>query len=312
MGFRKLNRRSFALGLAATGLLTAAPLWARRVYAEEVMQAGAKKISTLSDGHLVLPLGFSFPDVPEAEVRTLLSRYGIEGDATEPSLNLTLVDEGDRRILFDAGSGPHFMPSAGQLPDAMDAAGIDPTSITDVIFTHAHPDHLWGIVDDFEEVSFPEAAIHFPRAEWDFWSSERAIDTLEESRKPFAVGAQNRMALIEDRVQLFDAGAEVTPGIEAVDTSGHTPGHTSFLIHGDTGNGAIMVIGDALTNQAVSFEKPEWPTGSDQDTEKGIETRKQLLDRLASDNIAIIGYHLPGSGFGRVEKADTGYRFLQG
>jgi glyoxylase-like metal-dependent hydrolase (beta-lactamase superfamily II) len=106
--------------------------------------------------------------------------------------------------------------------------------VTDVIFTHGHPDHLWGLIDDFDEIVFPNASFHMGRAEWDFWRDPGTVDAMPEERKTFAVGAQNRLAVLADMINLFEPGAEVVPGVEAVDTSGHTPGHMSFMLHGGT------------------------------------------------------------------------------
>jgi len=190
----------------------------------------------------------------------------------------------------------------------MAEAGFDPADVTDVVFTHGHPDHLWGLLDDFDEIVFPNASFHMGRAEWDFWRDPGTVDAMPEERKTFAVGAQNRLAVLEDMINLFEPGAEVLPGVEAVDTSGHTPGHMSFMLHG--GAEPMLIAGDAITHFAVSFAHPAWPSGSDQDAEKGVATRLRLLDRLATDKAALAAYHLPKPGEGRVERDGAAYRFV--
>lgn len=279
-----------------------------RVFAQTQMSLGDMTIRSVSDGNLVLPVSFLFPEVAKEDIEAILAANGMNAEALEPECNLTLVENGDRLVLFDAGAGPNFMPSAGKLPAALDAAGVDPSAITDVVFTHAHPDHLWGILDDFDEIAFPDANLHFGRAEWEFWTADDVVSKMSEGRESFAVGAQNRMEVMADRVQLFDGGAEILPGIEAIDTKGHTPGHMAFAIHG--GGESLMVLGDALTNHVVSFERPDWPSGSDQDPLQGIATRQMLLDRLTADKMAFIGYHLPNGGMGRAEKSGDAYRFV--
>lgn len=295
-------------GLAAAGLVLPVGMH-RRASAQTLLTLGDTSVRTVSDGNLMLPVSFLFPDVPKEEIEAFLAENGMGTESLEPECNLTLVETGARRVLFDAGAGPNFMPTAGSLPSALEEAGIDAGSITDVVFTHAHPDHLWGILDDFDEIAFPEANLHFGRAEWEFWYADDTVSKMPEGRESFAVGAKNRMEVMEERVSLFEAGSEILPGIEAVDTSGHTPGHMAFAVHG--GGQSVMILGDALSNHAVSFQHPEWPAGSDQDPQKGIETRKMLLDRLTADKMAFVGFHLPG-GIGRAEKAGTAYRFVEG
>ena len=293
--------------LAAGAGLAGAALVPGGVAARGDLDLGGPEVMILSDGNLVLPIGFAFPDVPADELVTLLAESGQATDQLTPDCNITLVRNGDRLILFDVGAGPNFMPSAGRLAESLADAGIDPGEVSDVVFTHAHPDHLWGLVDDFDELVFYEAAYHINRVEWDYWRADDTLEQTPEARQSFVVGAQNRFAYLEDRISLFGFGDEVLPGIEAVDTSGHTPGHTSFVVHG--GDRPAMVVGDAVTNAAVSFAHPQWPSGSDQDPDKGAATRAMLLDRLAADEMAMIGFHMPHPGFGRVARDGAAYRF---
>lgn len=304
-----LNRRQMLAAGVSLAVATGLP-W--RTAAQTVRRIGEKQVRSIGDGYLTLPVSFLFPDVPEAELTRLLAENGLDTETLTPPCNLTLVETGDRRVLFDAGAGPNFMPTAGELLERLEVAGHDPADITDVVFTHGHPDHLWGILDDFDEITFPEARLFFPQPEWDFWRADGAIEKMDEGRQAFAVGAKNRLEAIEERVELFEDGAELAPGIEAVATHGHTPGHMSFAIHAEAGSAdaGLMVIGDALTNHFISFERPKWPSGSDQEPERAIETRLRLLDRLASEKMPIIGYHLPEGGEGRVERHGDAYRFI--
>jgi len=306
MSLKKMTRRE---ALAMLGVASALPFvlgMSGRAVADIAL--GSKTVTTVSDGNLVLPLDFAFPDVPREDLIALLEAAGLGTDAVEPPCNVTVLKDGDRVVLFDVGSGPNFMPSAGKILDNIDAAGIAPEDVTDVVFTHAHPDHIWGLLDDFDEFIFPEANYFINQVEWDYWRADDTLAKMPEARKTFVVGAQNRLAALEDVISFFDYGDEVLPGIEAIDTAGHTPGHTSFAIH--DGSDSVTVIGDAATSAVISFAHPEWPSGSDQDTEMGIATRAKLLDRLAHEQTRFIGFHLPEGGIGRAEKDGAAYRFV--
>jgi glyoxylase-like metal-dependent hydrolase (beta-lactamase superfamily II) len=309
MDSRDLTRRSVLKSGVAAGAALVLPAGFGRFGTSpaQAFEIGDGVLSIISDGNLVLPLSFSYPDAPQAELIALLEANGLPTDALVPDCNVPVFKSGDRVILFDLGAGPNFMPSAGKLGDSMAEAGLDPADVTDVIFTHAHPDHLWGLIDDFDELVFANAAYHMGRAEWDYWRDPGTVDAMPEERKSFAVGAQNRMAFLEDSINLFDPGAEVISGVEAVDTSGHTPGHMSFMLH--VGTEPVLIAGDAILHHIVSFEHPDWPSGSDQDPDKGIATRLKLLDRLATDNARLAAYHLPDPGKGRVERNGSVYRF---
>jgi len=304
---KNLTRRAVLAGglAAAGGGFIGLPT---RATAQAALHLGDHKVTVFSDGHLTLPMNFILPDRSEAEISELLEPHGLATAALVPDCNITLLRTGERLVLFDVGSGPNFQPTAGALPAKLEDAGIDPSDITDVVLTHAHPDHLWGILDDFDDPLYPEARIWIPQVEWDYWRAGDTLANMPEARKSFVVGAQSRFEAIEDQVSMIRPGQEVLPGVEAVDTSGHTPGHMSFVIHG--GGDSVMVVGDAITNTVISFEKPGWASGSDQDRGKGIETRKALLDRLAGEQTRLIGYHFPQPGNGRAEKKGDAYRFV--
>ncbi|MEQ9328151.1 MAG: MBL fold metallo-hydrolase [Rhodospirillales bacterium] len=295
-----------ALGLGATAP-TGRPLAASAGTAAPARLAlGDTEVTVLSDGGLVLPMDLYLPDTPEPEIAALLAPHSMPTDMVRPDCNLTLLRSGDRVVLFDAGAGPLFQDTAGKLPASLAAAGVDPAEVTVLCFTHAHPDHLWGVLDDFDEPVFPNARCWMGRAEWDYWRAPATLTTISEARQSFVVGARNRMAAIEDRVELFDAGAEILSGIETVGSFGHTPGHVCFMIHRGDG---LLVVGDAIGNAVISFERPDWHAGSDHDVEQGAATRRRLLDRLTADRTRIVGFHLPYPGIGMVERSGAHYRF---
>jgi hypothetical protein len=128
------------------------------------MKLGSAQIDIVSDGHLQLPVSMVLGRVPEADRDAFLKANPIEGSTLKSPLNLTLLRDGERTVLFDVGSGPNFMSSAGKIAEALDAIGVAPDAVTHVLFTHAHPDHIWGVKDDFDEEVFSNAEYHMSRS----------------------------------------------------------------------------------------------------------------------------------------------------
>ncbi len=301
-----LTRRLFLTSTAAAGIGAALPA---RVWASATLQLGTLRIDTLSDGHLVLPASFAYGRMPADELAPILARHGLSDDTITPDCNVTLLRDGTNTVLFDTGSGQAFQPTAGRLADAMGEIGVAPEEVTHVVFTHGHPDHLWGVLDDFDDPLFADARHLMGRAEFDYWRAPATVDSIGAARATFAVGAKRRLDQMADRFEFFEDGTEILPGVAALATPGHTPGHMSFEIR--AGNDSVMVLGDSIANSHVSFERPDWYYGSDQDGEMAARTRGRLLDRLAHEQMRLIAYHIPFPGIGRAEKRDNGgYRFV--
>ncbi|MEP1354235.1 MAG: MBL fold metallo-hydrolase [Tateyamaria sp.] len=299
------SRRTFLKGAAAVPFTSALP---HITHAN--VPLGSATLTTVSDGSLMLPGSFIFEPMPKDELAPILTEHGISGERLTPECNLALYRDGTNTVLFDVGSGPDFMPTAGTIIDGLDAAGLAPEDISHVVFTHAHPDHIWGLLDDFDEPLFNDATYMMGRSEWDYWWDPDTVSSIGDARAAFAVGAKRRMEVIEDSVQLFDDGQEILPGIAAVSTPGHTPGHMSFELR--NGSDSALVIGDAIGNHHVAFRKPAWISGSDQDGDMAATTRKVLFDRITSEQMQVVGFHLPQGGMGRVDKDADGYVFVPG
>ena len=301
----QLSRRLFLSGLGALPLAT---LMSRPAISQITL--GTSTLTTVSDGYLTLPRSFLIGDLVEEDVADVLTPHGLGTGQLTPECNLALYRDGTNKVLFDAGSGADFMPTAGQIVDSLEAVGEAPEDITHVVFTHAHPDHIWGVIDEFDDPLFYEAVHMMGRAEWDYWWNPETVNTIGDARAAFAVGAKRRMEAIEDNVVLFDDGDEILSGIAALASYGHTPGHMSFEVR--SGNNAALVVGDAIGNHHLAFERPDWQTGADQDGATAVASRRMLFDRLTADDLALVGFHLPMGGIGRAEAIGDGYRFVPG
>ena len=149
------RRRLIATGAAAGALTGLAPGVS---WSAASMALGDAKVDIVSDGHLTLPAAMALERVPEAERAEWLKTHATDGDTVKSPLNLTLYRDGERTVLFDVGSGPNFMSSAGKIKSALEAIGVAADDVTNVVFTHAHPDHIWGVKDDFDEIVFAGGA----------------------------------------------------------------------------------------------------------------------------------------------------------
>ena len=270
---------------------------------------GASTIRTVSDGAITLPASLTFENMPQDELGSVLREFNLLKNDLVRECNVTLFQNKSHRVLFDVGAGTGFLSGMGQLVDNLNAINVDPEDITDVIITHAHHDHLWGILDDFEDITFPYANFHIGRKEWEFWTNPDTVNVVREDRITTAVGAKRRLEVLGTNINLFENEDEILPGIKALITPGHTPGHMSFEV-GDRSK-KFLIVGDAFNNHHVAFRRPDWLGGLDQDPKLAAKTRKNLLQKLTSEDMGLVGFHLPNGGIGKVEPTDVGYKFVE-
>jgi glyoxylase-like metal-dependent hydrolase (beta-lactamase superfamily II) len=311
-----LTRRSLIGKLGLAPLAFAGPAWAGLTPPLSGQSAGWARfalgefeITVVSDGSFTVPVELFGTNRDPAEVQAFLSERYLDPEIGYSHTNHIVIDTGDAKVLVDVGSGPNLFPTAGRLVSNLEAAGMDVADITHVALTHAHPDHVWGMMDDFgDELRFPEAGYTMGAAEFDWWTAEGRSSEVEPEMEGMVIGAQKALHPIAERMTMATPGTEVVSGIRMIDTAGHTPGHMSVEVESN-GNG-LLVLGDAATHAYLSFEHPDWEFGRDQDRASAARSRARILDRAATDRIAIAGYHLPFPGVGYVQRAGTGYRFL--
>jgi glyoxylase-like metal-dependent hydrolase (beta-lactamase superfamily II) len=300
-----LDRRKFmaaAAGLVAAGVLPRNVMALAGPYS---FKQGAYDVTVVSDGTLILPLAI-FSDAKPEEVAKLLGTMA-QGDKATFEASPLLLKSGSDVILMDTGSGTGFQPTAGKIAESLKAAGVEPSAITKVIFTHAHPDHCWGTIGADGKTMFPSATLHMAEAEWNFWAAPDLAGKMPKEMQGMVTGTQTQFAGMKEKINFFKPGAEVLPGINVLDTAGHTPGHVSFELAGGDG---LIVTGDSIPNPAIFFTHPEWKFGFDADPEAAIAARKKLLDMAASGKKQMLGYHWPYPGLGRAEAKDGAYIYV--
>lgn len=115
------------------------------------VRIGEIDVLVVSDGVLPLPTEMLAPNA-EPDVRAAwLDDMFLPRDAFDWALNAVVVRSGNQTILVDAGLGSDpdlHLPRAGQLIKRLEAAGIDLSSVTDVVLTHMHMDHVGGLLVD--------------------------------------------------------------------------------------------------------------------------------------------------------------------
>lgn len=241
------------------------------------------------------------------QVSAALQAAGIPGPAMRNPFNVTFVETPRGLVAFDVGTGG-VSAETGALPANMRAAGLDPAQVVLIVHTHFHGDHIGGLATNEGTPLFPQARIAVPEREWAFWTDAGEESRAAEGRRPGFGLVRRRFAPYAARIERFAPGAEVAPGIHAVATNGHSPGHTSYLIA--DGREQVLVIGDAVTTPLFFMANPTWYPVFDMDPTMAVETRQRLLDRAATERMPVIGYHFDMPATGRVERAGTGYRLV--
>lgn len=265
---------------------------------------GEFDITVVSDGFIALPSDIIMPEASDQDKRAILARLG-GGRTTAPMYtNIPVIRTGKEIVVVDTGSGSQFQDTAGALEENLKRADIDPASVTKVILTHAHPDHMGGILRDDGSLLFANAEHLVNVDEWSFWQDDAL---LAEGLRPFAAGARSNFAAIGERLTMVASGTATINGIEVVSTPGHTGGHISLWLEGGDG---LLITGDALTNPVVSFEHPDWRFGFDANHDTAVRTRRMLLDRFARSPTKLLGYHWSYPGIGQVERSGEAYSLV--
>lgn len=317
----RLDRRTLLRGgpaaLAAAGLVTAAttqqafasaPLAARQAPGFYRFHVGTLEVTVVSDGHLAFPADGLWK-APAADIDAALAADFRSGTPAVLQLNTLVVNTGDKLVLVDSGTGGKFQTTGGKMAANLAAAGYAPEQVDAIVFTHWHPDHLWGVSDGGNaKLLFPNAEYVATGTEHDFWAAPELPGKVPAGMKAMVDSTQTNIGLVAPRFRAVAPGAEIAPGIHSVDTPGHTPGHQSILL--SSGDQTLLISGDVVANATLSFVHPEWAIGFDMDPTLAGSTRAKFLDRCVADRQLVASYHLPFPAIGHVARDGGAYRWV--
>lgn len=272
-------------------------------------KVGDLNAMVVSDGTLTFPPSFFVPKADSNAVTSVLTEHFLSTEEVFAHINALYIETDEHKVLIDTGAGNAFSATAGHLLENLEAAGIAAPDIDTVVLTHAHPDHIGGILDADGQMRLPNAQFYISQAESDFWMA----DTVEmpkslldkATRTGLIATAKENLSAIRERTTLFAMGDEVIPHIQAVDSAGHTPGQASFLI--TSGEDSLLSTGDVFFSDPLNLENPDWEVAFDYDPELGVVARRDLLESVTAERRLLLVPHMPFPGLGHVRTQKDAY-----
>lgn len=261
-------------------------------------------VTAVSDGYLTASLDFLSNIAPPDAARMQREAGQAAPDAVH--INCYVVRTPHRTILIDAGAGG-IKQWGGRLRENLRLAGIAPSAIDTILLTHAHPDHVGGLMDASGQRAFPDAELVVHRRELTFWQDDGNLSRASERARGNFLIARQVFDGYRDRLRVVDEG-EVLPGIHAMPLPGHTDGHTGYVV--ESGDQSLLVWGDVVHFPHIQIERPDVSIAFDQDATLAATTRSRLLDRVSAEHLLIAGMHLGELGFARVKRTRGAYGLL--
>ncbi|GAQ53208.1 MBL fold metallo-hydrolase [Streptomyces acidiscabies] len=289
----------------------AAPTYDELVPSRYALKVGDIDVLMISDGVLPISPGTLATNAAAADLSAWLSDMFLSPEVIDWPLNVAVVRSGGRTILVDSGLGTEFpgFPRAGQLATRLDAAGIDPASVTDVVLTHLHMDHIGGLlVEGLRGRLRTDLRVHLAAAEAEFWAAPDFSRTVMPEPVPdvLRTTASRFLDVYRGQLRPFEKEYEVAPGVLISRTSGHTPGHS--VVRLESGGERLTFAGDAVFQ--CGFDKPDWHNGFDHDPELSARVRTELLTELSATGGQLVASHLPFPSVCRVATAGNAFRFV--
>ncbi|MDR2236121.1 MAG: MBL fold metallo-hydrolase [Chryseobacterium sp.] len=250
-----------------------------------------------------------------SEMKAILKDHFRSDEYIDMAMNLMLVKTKNRLVLLDAGMGIFADERTGFLLKSLRKAGFSPEDITDVFISHAHPDHIGGVVDKQNNLVFPKADIYISKTEHDFWLQASLKDFKNSFLKnepeflnQIIPPIQNILKTIRPKLKFYDMNQVLFEHFSFQPAPGHTPGLTVTTI--SSGAEKLMYIADLIHSDIILFPHPEWGFSGDTDLDIATASRKKLLQQLAETKTRAFAYHLPWPGLGFTKKKAPAFEWI--
>lgn len=275
------------------------------------LRIGDIEVLVISDGVMPLSTETMSTNADPAEREAWFKTMFLGPDAFDWALNVLVVRSGDQTILVDVGLGGQFdgFPRAGQSLRRIEAAGIDLGSVTDVVLTHMHMDHIGGLLgEDVKSRLRPDLRIHVAAAEVDFWKAPDFSQTDMPDPVPEVLRSTAKQFLDQyhNKLQTFEEEHEIAPGVVARRTGGHTAGHSVVSV--TSGSDRLTFAGDLVF--PVAFDHPEWHNGFEHEPEEAVRARIALLQSAAASGELLVATHMPFPSVGHVALSGDRFRWV--
>jgi len=319
-----LSRRDTLLGtaaLAAVPLMTSTQVKAAVPVADKQApsfyryKVGDAVVTVVSDGKNVFPLTDAFvTNAKKADVAAELEKNFMPPGMMAIYFAPLVIQTGGKLVVIDTGNGQLAKTNSkgnnGLFHDNLAAAGFDAKAVDMVVISHFHGDHVNGLLTADGAPAFPNAEVLVPATDWKFWmddgemtnaKGDRMVGLFKNNRNIFEKG-------LNKKVTPYEWNKELAPGLTSVESVGHTPGHTSYVLA--SGSGKVFIQSDVTNNPNPFAAHPEWHAFFDQDADVAEKTRRRVYDMVVAEKLQVQGFHYPFPGLGNVVKDGAGYRVI--